>query len=227
MIKLFAFLFMLIDHAGIILYPDCFVLRVLGRLAMPLYAYCIARGYYYSSQKGTLRKYFMNVGSLFLISQYPYFLMEGSNWEKGLNTCGTWLMAIMLLYLLEHIEPLQSIVKAAIVIVVIICIQRSTYLYTDYRLYGVMTPIIFYYTFFKEKIKIYQLPIWMVMVNGFYVFVEADNRSLMQMLSLMALPLIMLLHKRDLPLRIPKKIYYIFYPLHIVALLVIKNFISG
>ncbi|MBE5877238.1 MAG: hypothetical protein E7290_10180 [Lachnospiraceae bacterium] len=227
MIKLFALIFMLIDHVGIILFPDCFVLRLLGRLAMPLYAYCIARGYFYSSQKGTLKKYFINVGCLFLISQYPFYVMEGSDWTSGLNTCATWLLAIVLLYLVERIHTLHDITKTVIAFTIIILIQRSTFLHTDYRFYGVLTPMVFYYTFFKEKIKIHQLPIWMVVLNGFYVFVEAENQSLMQMLSLAAIPLIMILRKKDSEIRIPKWIFYVFYPLHIMVLLIIRKVVLG
>lgn len=227
MIKLFALIFMLIDHVGIIFFPECFVLRLLGRLAMPLYAYCIARGYFYSSQKGTLKKYFINVGCLFLISQYPFYVMEGSDWTSGLNTCGTWLLAILLLYLVEHIHTFRDIVKTAITIALVILIQRSAFLHTDYRFYGVLTPMVFYYTFFKEKIKIYQLPIWMVALNGFYVLVEAQNQSLMQMLSLAAIPFIMILRKNDSQIKLPKWIYYIFYPLHITVLLIVRKVILG
>ena len=48
MIKLLALLTMLIDHIGVILLKDIIIFRLIGRLAMPLYAYCIARGFYFS-----------------------------------------------------------------------------------------------------------------------------------------------------------------------------------
>lgn len=44
MIKILAVLFMLIDHIGHFLYPDVIILRYIGRLALPLFAYCFAIG---------------------------------------------------------------------------------------------------------------------------------------------------------------------------------------
>ena len=42
-LKLIAAVSMLCDHAGLILFPGIEALRVIGRLAFPLYAFCIER----------------------------------------------------------------------------------------------------------------------------------------------------------------------------------------
>lgn len=39
-IKILAALFMLIDHAGLILFPEIIILRYIGRLSFPLFAFC-------------------------------------------------------------------------------------------------------------------------------------------------------------------------------------------
>lgn len=41
-LKLIAALTMLIDHIGVILLPNVAILRVIGRLAFPIYAFMIA-----------------------------------------------------------------------------------------------------------------------------------------------------------------------------------------
>ena len=43
-IKLLACLFMLVDHIGMILLPEVTALRIIGRLAMPLFAFTFAEG---------------------------------------------------------------------------------------------------------------------------------------------------------------------------------------
>lgn len=43
-IKLIACISMLIDHAGVILFPEYPFLRWIGRLAMPLFAFTVAEG---------------------------------------------------------------------------------------------------------------------------------------------------------------------------------------
>ena len=51
MLKLAACAFMLVDHTGMILFPDIIALRVIGRLAMPLFAFTFAEGCFYTRHK--------------------------------------------------------------------------------------------------------------------------------------------------------------------------------
>lgn len=51
MLKLAACAFMLVDHTGMILFPDVIALRVIGRLAMPLFAFTFAEGCFYTRHK--------------------------------------------------------------------------------------------------------------------------------------------------------------------------------
>lgn len=51
-LKLAACLFMLVDHIGMILFPEIAALRIVGRLAMPLFAFTFAEGCYYTRHKG-------------------------------------------------------------------------------------------------------------------------------------------------------------------------------
>ena len=47
-LKLIAAFTMLLDHAGILLFPHVKLLRILGRLAYPIFAYMIAEGCRYT-----------------------------------------------------------------------------------------------------------------------------------------------------------------------------------
>ena len=72
MIKILAALFMLIDHIGMIFFPENYLLRIIGRVSMPLFAYCIARGFYFSEQKGTTGRYARNLFLFAAVSQVPF-----------------------------------------------------------------------------------------------------------------------------------------------------------
>ena len=50
-LKFLAAAAMLVDHIGLILFPKIFVLRAIGRLAFPLFAYMIAEGCRYTRHK--------------------------------------------------------------------------------------------------------------------------------------------------------------------------------
>ena len=43
-LKIIACIFMVIDHIGVILLPDVELLRVIGRLSYPIFAYFLAEG---------------------------------------------------------------------------------------------------------------------------------------------------------------------------------------
>ena len=48
LLKLVAMLTMLCDHAGKMLFPQYPVMRIIGRIAFPIYAYCLAAGCVYT-----------------------------------------------------------------------------------------------------------------------------------------------------------------------------------
>ena len=57
-LKLIGVVTMTIDHIGYILFPKLALLRIIGRLAYPVFAYLIAEGCTYSRYK---TKYFLSV----------------------------------------------------------------------------------------------------------------------------------------------------------------------
>lgn len=50
-LKILAMVCMTIDHIGAMLFPQAVWLRVIGRLAFPLFSYCIAEGCRYTRNK--------------------------------------------------------------------------------------------------------------------------------------------------------------------------------
>ena len=64
-IKILAALSMLLDHMGLILFPEVAWLRIVGRLAFPLYALCIAEGFTHTRHRG---KYFLRIFVLGVIA---------------------------------------------------------------------------------------------------------------------------------------------------------------
>jgi hypothetical protein len=70
-LKLFAMATMLIDHTGAILFPEITLLRVIGRLSFPIFAFLIANGY------EKTRSFSAYTGRLLIfaaISQIPFSL---------------------------------------------------------------------------------------------------------------------------------------------------------
>ena len=94
-LKLIAALTMLADHIGIILFPDIIILRIIGRISFPLYAFLIGEGCRYTKNK---IKYFLNILATFLSFQIVHFLVEK---EFKLCVLFGFLLTVLFSYLVE------------------------------------------------------------------------------------------------------------------------------
>ena len=69
LLKLIAIVTMLIDHMGAIFFPQYRVMRVIGRIAFPIYAYCLTVGCVYTHD---MLRYVQRIVLLALIAQPLY-----------------------------------------------------------------------------------------------------------------------------------------------------------
>ena len=69
LLKLVAMITMLCDHAGKMLFPQYRIMRIIGRIAFPIYCYCIAAGCVYTRNP---LNYLKRIVLLALISQPIY-----------------------------------------------------------------------------------------------------------------------------------------------------------
>ncbi len=74
-LKLIAAAAMLIDHMGLMFFPNQLWMRVLGRLAMPIYGFMIAEGCKYTRSR---LRYFLTVAVLAAVCQIVYYVFDGS-----------------------------------------------------------------------------------------------------------------------------------------------------
>ena len=72
-LKIIACISMLIDHIGVLLFPQVAVLRWIGRLAMPIFAFFIGEGCRYTKNR---KKYFLSVFLLGFGCQLVYLVSD-------------------------------------------------------------------------------------------------------------------------------------------------------
>src|SRR5205085_4973530 len=81
-IKLIAIIAMVIDHIGLFFFPHILLLRIIGRLAFPLFAWLIANGAHHSKNP---TKYLTRLFLFALLAQIPFILInrliDPSFWE--------------------------------------------------------------------------------------------------------------------------------------------------
>ena len=68
-LKFLACMTMLIDHVGTVFFPDLVILRIIGRLAFPLYGFLLVQGVRYSADK---LHYGIRLGLALLIAEIPF-----------------------------------------------------------------------------------------------------------------------------------------------------------
>ncbi len=102
-LKLIALVSMVIDHVGFVLYPGTRWLRAAGRLAMPVFAFCVAEGLSYTHDR---RGYLLRMGVVGLASEIPYDLMTKRTTLEftNQNILLTFFLALLALILYEEIR---------------------------------------------------------------------------------------------------------------------------
>lgn len=134
-LKILAMVCMTIDHIGAMLFPQAVWLRVIGRLAFPLFSYCIAEGCRYTRNKA---RYFGSVfacGAVCVIAFLPF----GGFYGNALITLS---LSILLLYGVEAWKSsgkLRFLALTAALAAVFYLLCRTVYI--DYGFAGVLLPV--------------------------------------------------------------------------------------
>lgn len=218
MTKLLAAAFMLIDHVGIAVFPQYEIFRIIGRLAMPIYAYMIARGFHSTVLHHTTGRYVVNLLVMLVISQIPYSMLTST---FKMNIAASWLLSIAALTLLR-----KRTVNRIILLLLILTASLSGIM--EYSFLGIGFTLLFYYTKVIRNRPILRYVLGLAMT---VLFVTLGGSSL-EAYALYALPVIdvaEMLERKHPSLRIQKLKYfwYAFYPAHMYCLGLVKEILNG
>ena len=208
MLKIIAAITMTIDHIGYIFFPGQMLWRVIGRIAMPIYAYMVAEGCCYTRNK---LRYFLSVLGLGLLCQTVYVAFAGG-WELCMPV--NFAISILLVSLLEQAVQRRSVLWTLLFLVVLALVYLINESITiDYGFWGCMLPVFCCLPRLLGK-QDHHLA---VLFLGFGMVVLSYHSSIWQWYSLLALPLLLLYSGKrgKLPM---KYFFYIFYPLHLAVL---------
>lgn len=199
MLKVLACYFMLVDHVGVVLFPDNIYLRVIGRIAMPIFCYQIAIGLRKTSN---FPLYLKRLFIFALVGQFAYYYTFQ---YKTLNILFAFLIVALLVKLIDRKK------KLGIVFSVIAFLFLQSHL-LDYGRLVIYLVMVFYYFDSKKVIAllIALVSVWYMLI-GQYV----------QMYMFLSIPFIYYFNGekgRDY-----RQLFYWFYPLHMIALKIIKG----
>ncbi len=204
-LKLIAAAAMLIDHAGLILFANEPWMRIIGRLAFPLYAFFIAEGFRYTKNRW---KYFLRIFLLGVGCQAVCWIVSPG---EMLGILLTFSLSIALMALLEKGKTDRRffvLFAAALCAVFVFC----RFIEIDYGFFGVILPL--FPAFFKDRrwrLCAFAAGLLLLCANS------AAGGNLMQSFSLFAL-IPLALYNGEPGRHKMKYFFYIFYPLHLAVL---------
>lgn len=240
LLKVVAMITMLIDHIGKMLLPQYRVLRMIGRVAFPIYAYCIAAGCVYTRDHF---KYLKRLVMTALVAQPIYVLaMDHVNPQMfAVSFKANPLRAMANFYVYSWIGKAQKAPSIMLTLIlgylIIWAIREKQFLciaamflltwaihHYDYINYGYdgVALIVYFYLFIRWRWI--SLPVMLVFMLRWGMkgteFSLFGVRFGLQMFVIFALPLIYIpTHSR---LKINKWVHYLYYPGHLLAILIAR-----
>lgn len=222
MLKIIAMISMVIDHVGDMFFPELLWMRMIGRLAMPVFAFCITEGYIHTRNR---KKYLLRMGIFALISEVPFDLaFEGKIGLSHQNIMVSFFISIVALMLFDlvrgskkDISGKYSIGRTLLGILAVIAMAVVALLVkADYTFFAVIAVFLFYA--FKD-VNPYVRPIPGI---AFLALTRTVGYYCTTGLSLV--PLMLYNGKKGRGL---KWLFYAFYPGHLLLLYLIKLLLTG
>ena len=235
LIRLLACVFMFIDHAGKMLFPQYPVMRLIGRLAFPMFAYGIAVGAVYTRNPA---RYLSRVVLLALISQplYAVGLAHENAAMYAVPFSRNPLLSAYTFYINSWQTP-SILLSLSLTLALILCLRDGRYvlalgLYVlcvrfsaslDYGIHGVHLMLLFYLLCQYPVVALFATSafmLWWAAQGSGYPFFGVQFG--MRIYALPAVMFVCLPFKRG-SLTLPKWLTYGFYPAHLLLLAILTK----
>jgi len=188
-------------------------MRIIGRLAFPIFAFLIAEGFYHTRN---VEKYLIRLFIFAFISEIPFDLVFH---QKILelsyqNVFFTLALGLLAIYLFDKYKEINRLLAY---MYLFLFSFFSILINSDYHVYGVLMVFCFYYfrgDFFRILISIFSINLIIILP---YLMQDAvDFISIIQIFAVLSLVFVYFYnHKKGYPL---KYIFYLFYPVHLLII---------
>lgn len=227
-LKIIALCLMFCDHAGKMLLPGLQEMRVIGRMAFPLYCWCLVVGFHYTR---SVPKYTLRILLIGLISQPLYMAALNHTWQEP-NIFLTLLIGLLALWAMRekwygsHIwGPVMALALAVllkcdygwrgVLLIMLLYAVRGS----KAGIAAVMIAFCLYWGSNSTTVSgFFGLSLQPIMVSPIKELLQPWMR--LQGMAILALPLMLIPLPR---LRMPKWLGYALYPLHLVVLLALEH----
>lgn len=208
--QLIAMLTMLIDHIGLIFFPDDPEWRYIGRIAFPIYCYALVQGHLHTSSRP---RYILRLLVIGLTAQVPFNLALN---PEGLNVVFTLLLSEWVMIALDKLPKLRL---APLVVIPAAFVMDALPL--DYNAYGLLLVLIFRYA------RSYGLVLFHLLLNVLSLFYYGWTVQMLSLLPTLVIAYGPALWERLVRLRMPRWVWRSFYPGHLALLALVRLFAYG
>ena len=211
-LKILALIAMTADHVGLQLLPQFGFLRIIGRLAFPIFAYMIAEGCQYTKNR---KKYLLTLAAMALLFQLVYFFAMDSVYQ-GIFV--TFTLSVSLIFAIDHAKERRTVSSCLLAVGVLLAIVflcsvlprlwTTSDFAVDYGPCGVLLPSVVYF----ERRRAGKL-----IMTALLLTLLALEWGGTQWFALLAIiPLACYNGKRGKYKM--KNLFYIYYPAHLVVI---------
>lgn len=218
-IKLIAACAMLIDHTAHMFFPTAIYMRCLGRIAFPIFAFMVAEGYL---RTRSVEKYMIRMLIFAVIAQAPYSIMLKSVGVFQINVIFTLLLGLASIY---AIEKGNSFIGLAAPIIFAIIAELAHF---DHGAFGVLMVTAFFYTKNSKFSRNTAASLLILLFSASYMLRYGINNYVWIIIAFyfLPLPIINLYNrKKGIANAFSRWFFYVFYPLHIIVLLIIDKLV--
>ncbi|GGG66139.1 TraX family protein [Paenibacillus radicis (ex Gao et al. 2016)] len=193
---------MLLDHIGVVWFPGDSTWRMIGRLALPLYAYALVIGYL---RTRNVNLYIWRMLAIAVISQIPYSLTFRT---LEINTVGTLFICLLMLWALDKLKDKHAL-QVAIAAVTILLVELVPVSY------GAYLPVLIIIYRYLPAGSMAPLHFALNVVFMFYKGWTVQLFSVLATLLLVYMPVFLRAVDR---IRVPRVVWRSFYPLHLALI---------
>jgi len=221
-LKIIACIIMFIDHLKYIIPGEPLFMSAIGRLAFPIFSFQLVEGY---SHTKNVKKYLFRLLLFALIAQIPFSMYFETT---TLNTLFTLFLGMLGIYVYEYFKSNKIIGFTFIILLMTL----AELLKTDYSYYGVGIIFIFHILKNKKALKTIAFSLFTILffilytdayllgANILQVFTNTEFMTLLICTLAGIIPCLLYNGKQGPKM---KYFFYLFYPLHIILLLIFDS----
>lgn len=221
-LKIIAIVIMAIDHTGALFFPDILAIRIVGRLAFPLFAFFIAEGYRHTR---SVYKYLARLGICAVVFQIP-------DWFFGvhyvLNIFATLFFGLAAITMYDRLKDRSLALSWLAAAAAAVAAEVAG---ADYGAYGVFYMLVFFIVAGNLNKTIIGLAILHAVYAAYELTTSYFTRGTaifyhsIQLYSMLCIPLVAMYNNKQG--RKMKYFFYAFYPAHMIVLYAIDYLIKS